>query len=174
LPEESQVSRVAAQNPPGRRSRRTLAVVLLVGIAPGFAAVASADVPTDSNATLGTIRVVPVGLQSSKGNVVVQLAASASDFENDEEAFRFSIVKVENKQAEAVFAGVPHGEYAIKIFHDENANDQLDTNFVGIPKEKFGFSNDAMGRFGPPSYDQARFVFQEEQATIRIKIRGVR
>ena len=143
-----------------------------IGVGWGIAANALADAPADS--TVGTIRVVPVGLESSKGNLIVQLAASADDFENDQEGFRYAIVKVENKQAEAAFEGIPHGEYAIKVFHDENANEKLDTNFVGVPKERFGFSNDAMGRFGPPSFEQARFVFQEAQATIQIRIRGLR
>ena len=34
--------------------------------------------------------------------------------------------------------GLPEGEYAISLFHDENENKELDTNFIGIPKEAFG------------------------------------
>ncbi|MBW2314392.1 MAG: DUF2141 domain-containing protein [Deltaproteobacteria bacterium] len=173
------MSRTVAWNPSSLRHRgpvalaRRVALAALLALACGFAAPASADAPAEA-ATAGTLRVVPVGLESSKGNLIVQLAASAHDFEADAEGFRYLIIKIENKQAEAVFEGIPHGEYAIKIFHDENANEKLDTNFIGVPKERFGFSNDAMGRFGPPSYDQARFVFQDEQATIEIKIRGLR
>ena len=102
---------------------------------------------------------------------MIRLSDSAADFESEDAGFRHAIVKVENKQAVGVFEDVPNGEYAVKVFHDENANKKLDTNFVGMPKEKFGFSNDALGRFGPPSYEQARFRFEAEEATIEIEMR---
>ena len=53
---------------------------------------------------------------------------------------------------------VEPGEYAIACFHDENANNDLDTNFLGIPIEGTGASNDAHGFMGPPSYKDARFT----------------
>jgi len=53
---------------------------------------------------------------------------------------------------------LPEGRYAIGVFHDANRNNRLDTGLFGIPKEQFGFSNNAMGRFGPPSFEAASFV----------------
>ena len=50
---------------------------------------------------------------------------------------------------------LPTGTYAIGVFHDVNGNNSLDTNFLGIPKEQYGFGNDATGSFGPPSFDEA-------------------
>ena len=58
------------------------------------------------------------------------------------------------------------GTYSIGFFIDKNDNEKLDTNFLGIPKEQFGFSNDAMGRFGPPSFEAASFTLQEETVLI--------
>lgn len=58
------------------------------------------------------------------------------------------------------------GIYSIGFFIDKNDNEKLDTNFLGIPKEQFGFSNDAMGRFGPPSFEAASFTLQEETVLI--------
>jgi uncharacterized protein (DUF2141 family) len=43
------------------------------------------------------------------------------------------------------------------LYVDSNKNEKLDTNFFGIPKEQFGFSNNAKGRFGPPSFESASF-----------------
>jgi uncharacterized protein (DUF2141 family) len=57
----------------------------------------------------------------------------------------------------AVFKNVKPGEYAISVFHDVNENGKLDKNFIGIPKEGVGASNDAMGSFGPPSFEKAKF-----------------
>ena len=52
---------------------------------------------------------------------------------------------------------LPDGIYAIGLYVDSNKNEKLDTNFFGIPKEQFGFSNNAKGRFGPPSFESASF-----------------
>ena len=58
------------------------------------------------------------------------------------------------------------GTYSIGFFIDKNDNEKLDTNFLGVPKEQFGFSNDAMGRFGPPSFEAASFNLDEETILI--------
>lgn len=57
--------------------------------------------------------------------------------------------------AHSVFAGVQEGRYAIKAYADENGNAKLDTNLFGLPVERYGFSNNARGRMGPPSFDAA-------------------
>ena len=48
--------------------------------------------------------------------------------------------------------GLPTGVYAVGIFHDLNGDGALSKNFLGMPKEPFGFSNNARARFGPPSF----------------------
>jgi uncharacterized protein (DUF2141 family) len=123
------------------------------------------------SAAQGTLTVIPVGLESSRGTLLAQLSNAAATFEGEGDAFRSAEVKVVEGQAVVVFEDLPHGDYALKIFHDENDNQKLDTNFVGFPKEKFGFSNDAMGRFGPPSFDQARFRFEEPATTLKIEMK---
>ena len=52
---------------------------------------------------------------------------------------------------------LPAGQYAVGIFHDVNLNNKMDNNFLGLPKEQFGFSNNARALFGPPSYEDAAF-----------------
>jgi uncharacterized protein (DUF2141 family) len=69
-----------------------------------------------------------------------------------------------------VFEDVPRGTYAIKIFHDENDNMKVDLGWRG-PTEAYGFSNDARGAFGPPSYDAARFTFDGEAMTVTIEVK---
>ena len=58
---------------------------------------------------------------------------------------------------------LPAGRYAIKLFVDLNGNGEVNTNFLGVPKEPFGFSNNAMGKFGPPSFDAAAFTFEGDR-----------
>ena len=52
---------------------------------------------------------------------------------------------------------LPPGTYAIGIFHDANLNNQLDNYLFGVPREQYGFSNNARGFMGPPSFDDAAF-----------------
>lgn len=56
-----------------------------------------------------------------------------------------------------VFSDVPAGRYAVSVYHDENDNNKLDRNFIGIPSEGYGFSRDAKGHRGPPGFDDAAF-----------------
>ena len=52
---------------------------------------------------------------------------------------------------------LPPGTYAIGIFHDANLNNRLDNYFFGVPREQYGFSNNARGFMGPPSFENAAF-----------------
>lgn len=67
-------------------------------------------------------------------------------------------------------AGLEPGTYAIKAFHDVNSNGALDTNWLGVPNEPYGFSNDAMGSFGPPSFAEASFAVPKGTSKVRIKM----
>lgn len=58
---------------------------------------------------------------------------------------------------------LPEGTYAIGLFVDTNDNNKLDRNFFGIPKEQYGFSNDAKGSFGPPSFKKASFTISSDR-----------
>lgn len=92
---------------------------------------------------------------------------------NNAEAFEGSVVK-EKRSESGVFKGlelylepqdstqlsteIPDGEYAIAFFIDANGNKKLDKNFLGIPKEQYGFSNNAMGTLSAPTFEQAKFM----------------
>lgn len=60
------------------------------------------------------------------------------------------------------FNDLAEGDYAVSLFIDENSNNKLDTNAVGMPIEPYAFSNDASGSFGPPSFDKAKFVLGKD------------
>ena len=57
---------------------------------------------------------------------------------------------------------LPPGTYAIGIFHDVNLNNKMDNNFFGIPKEQYGFSNNARAFLGPPAFEAAAFELKGE------------
>ena len=76
-----------------------------------------------------------------------------------------------NNRATCNFVGVTPGEYAVAVFHDENGNNDLDRNFLGIPSEGTGASSGEHNAFGPPRYEGARFEFPEGRRVHRIRIR---
>jgi uncharacterized protein (DUF2141 family) len=69
-----------------------------------------------------------------------------------------SLIKRVSKGVYTDVFEIPPGTYAISLFIDSNGNEEFDTNFLGLPTEQYGFSNNAMGRFGPPQFEPASFI----------------
>ena len=65
--------------------------------------------------------------------------------------------------------GLPPGKYAISLFQDLDGDAEMDTNFIGFPKEPFGFSA-PMGKFGPPKYEEAAVEFSGEDTSVDIPL----
>ena len=66
---------------------------------------------------------------------------------------------------------LPEGDYAISVFLDENGNKKLDTNFMGIPTERFGFSNNPTVRFGVPRFSQCEVRVEDTGANLSINLK---
>ncbi len=108
-------------------------------------------------------------LKKNKGKVVVALFNKEGDFLKKD--YKNKVVNINGDlEAVAVFKNLPQGTYAVSVIHDENENKELDANFVGIPKEAFGFSRDAKGGFGPPSFDAASFSLVTGRKEISIRL----
>lgn len=103
------------------------------------------------------------GFQNDKGQVLVFLHNKPDFFPTQpDKAVSSKIVKIQNKTAHVRFDDIKPGVYALSIVHDENNNGKLETNFLGIPKESVGTSNNVRGRFGPPSFKDASFKLEED------------
>ena len=128
---------------------------------------------TDSRAAEpNSIKVIVAGLHSNDGEVDCALFNSADGFPDDaSKAIKTVKSKIENEQATCTFVDVAPGDYAVSEFHDENGNGKLDRNFIGIPKEGVGASNDAAGHMGPPKFEDARFRFNGGFAVMTIHTR---
>jgi len=97
------------------------------------------------------MRIHFTGLDSKQAPIFVELLDKSGN------AIRKEIKTLENGQVE--LKSVLPGVYALRIFQDLNGNGKLDTGWMGIPSEPYGFSNNAMGRFGPPSLADQLFYF---------------
>jgi len=111
------------------------------------------------------------GFRSDKGAAVVLLYDNADAFPTKSKlALSKQRVSVIGGLAKVEFPNLKAGDYAVAAFHDINDNRKMDTNFLGIPKEPIGVSNDAKGRMGPPSFKDAKFAVSGSQ-TVRITIK---
>lgn len=109
-------------------------------------------------------------LRSAKGMLRICLTARADSFpdcKNDPLALSRSVPA---SQHSIRFDGLPTGNYAAAIIHDENSNNKLDT-LMGIPREGFGFSRNPAIRFGPPRFDAARFPLDGAAKPQQVRMR---
>lgn len=119
----------------------------------------------------GTITVKITGFKNDKGFARAAIFNSAEGYpEYYNVAFGAKQVAVQNGQAELTFENVPYGDYAISVFHDENANGRLNRNFFGKPTEGVGFSNNPPKTSHAPSFNDAKFTLSEENKQIEIKL----
>jgi uncharacterized protein (DUF2141 family) len=109
--------------------------------------------------------------KNAKGHVLYILFNGKTGFPDDpKQSFRQGKIPSEEAARGFQISDIPAGDYALSLIHDENDNDKLDTNFIGIPKEGFGFSNNPKIRFGAPGFEKCRFeVKGAEQIKIELK-----
>ena len=104
------------------------------------------------------IKITVTKLRSNNGNVLVSLFKDGVGYPDDAtKAFRKTKLSITDKKASILFSNLPSGVYTVSILHDENDDQKMNKNGLGIPKEGFGFSNNVMGAFGPPSLSKTSF-----------------
>lgn len=110
---------------------------------------------SDSKETLEEVfelKVQVADYKTTQGSLYAQL------FNEQGDVIANVIQPMEDKEVQTyTFKNLKAGKYALRVFHDKNDNGKLDTTFIGIPKERFGFSNNVMGKFGPPSFEDQLF-----------------
>jgi len=80
------------------------------------------------------------------------------------------IIKIRKSQARRDFEDIPPGKYAMAVIHDENMNGKLDTNWMGVPTEDCGFSNNATGVLGAPPFSAARFAYDGQNVDLTMSL----
>jgi uncharacterized protein (DUF2141 family) len=97
------------------------------------------------------------GIKNDEGKIMLQL------FDGKEVTVNQAMGDIKDGKSTLSIKDLKPGKYAIRYFHDENGNGKLDTNTFGIPKEGYGFSNNAKGTFGPPSFEKWIFDLTENK-----------
>jgi len=108
-----------------------------------------------------SLHVTVEGATPDRGQILASLFDSKSNYLKQPYAEKSALI---NAQGQAVleFHNLANGDYAVSIIYDEDLNGKLDTNFLGIPTEKVGFSNNAKSGMGPASWEKAKFTLSPE------------
>jgi uncharacterized protein (DUF2141 family) len=95
---------------------------------------------------------------------------SAATLPKDGQQFRGAMAPIANQQATCTFNNVPPGTYAVALFHAEKGETKLRTGFFGQPEQGYGFSRDATGSMGPPSFSAAAYSYAGGATSWPVKI----
>jgi len=140
--------------------------IFLLGILFSLEAVASA-----AACNSGQMNIKINMIKAVKGQILVAVHVSSETYlKKKQEPFLSTSVAVSSTGTQQLhLCDVPEGDYAIAVFHDENSNGELDTGFLGIPKEPYGFSNNPKS-LRPPSFEEATLHF-ESNSLVEINLK---
>jgi uncharacterized protein (DUF2141 family) len=114
------------------------------------------------------LEITITNIQEQKGSIRLALFTNEKDFLKT--PVEKKEVKVSGNSLTVVFEKLKPGDYAVSVIHDENDNKELDKGFMGIPKEPYGFSNNARGQFGPPDFEKAKMSVQADvKSSIKVE-----
>jgi len=133
---------------------------------------ASLPVPTFAQPPCPGIHVKILNIRNSTGTVACALFEAPKGFPHEflKFATNIMIIKIRKSQARCDFEDIPPGNYAMAVVHDENMNGKLDANWVGIPTEGYGFSNNAKALLGAPSFSAASFRYEGQSINMTMRL----
>ncbi|HEV7353129.1 MAG TPA: DUF2141 domain-containing protein [Brevundimonas sp.] len=140
---------------PGHRMALAVAVM---GLAAGVAGAASPPASAASGPELTVELRCAEAPRCASGRFAVAVFREGGGFPRQDEAIASRLVRSQGAVTQTVFADLPPGRYAIAAYHDADDDGRLTTWAMGLPREAYGFSNNARGRFGPPSFESAAFT----------------
>ena len=137
-----------------------------------FSALALASIVfAAGEASAARLVVTITGLKSNEGGVYVGLYATPSKFLNGAQVDVMKKVRASTAPITVAFDNLPAGTYAVGAYHDENYNDHLDTNLLGLPTEGYALSNGVRAVTSKPTFQQAAFAVGNDGAAVSLQIR---
>ncbi len=122
--------------------------------------------------SFGSITVHITGLKNLDGKLGVSLYNSKKGFPGKhEQAYASTLKKISSTSETALFENLPYGTYAVSVMHDENNNGKLDTNFIGIPKEGVGVSNNPKIGMGGPKFKDSVFTLDTKALELTVAMK---
>jgi uncharacterized protein (DUF2141 family) len=134
-----------------------------------FGTIAAAQPAAAPAASTNVIHVHYVGMSSDVGRAGCAIWSSTEGWPRKrEQAAQRAWAPIKDGSAVCDFAGLPPGNYAVATFHDRDMSGGMTFNFIGLPTESYGFSNDAPVGLGPPSFRDASFAYSGGSLDITI------
>lgn len=122
--------------------------------------------------TVSSISLSIENLQSGQGDLHIAIYDEEEKFTKSKEPYLLKIHKVAaTGRLQLQLDSIPHGRYALAIYHDVNSNGDLDKNIFGIPKEPYGFSNNPPAKWSAPKYKETSFMLEEEGVKLVVSVK---
>jgi uncharacterized protein (DUF2141 family) len=142
-----------------------------LGIAPGLGlAIALAVCGVAAAAPTATLTIKVLKVSPQGGDLRVALYDEATYQNDDAEPVAGKVVPARAPETDVVLEGIAPGTYAVKLFQDVNRNGKFDLSWLGVPLEKFGFSNDAQPLLSEPGFGRTKFNLAPGANTIIIHL----
>jgi uncharacterized protein (DUF2141 family) len=107
-------------------------------------------------------------LKNSEGQIMISINKGSEGWPEGNFYEQRFISKFKAPTHTIYFENLPYGDYAIGLLHDENRNNELNKNFIGMPTEGFAFSRNYKVVFRAPKYEEANFKVNSSEKTITI------
>jgi uncharacterized protein (DUF2141 family) len=121
----------------------------------------------------GSLEVKFNSINSSKGQICLNLFNGHTGFPDGGKGSALKVAKctaIVKGTAKFTFPNLPYGNYAISAIHDTNGDTRLNSNFLGIPTEGIGFSNNTVVVNAAPSFSESQFFLSGPKTEVSIKM----
>lgn len=135
-----------------------------------YAAILLMVLPCISYAGELELRLYGNELPGNEVRVALYSARSAAQFPSDDTVYRGVLAKAATDSVTVIVKDIPPGTYAVAAYVDDNKNGHLDKDFIGIPIEDYGFSNDARSMLGEPEFKDSAFEVKDVTVTLSIHL----
>ncbi len=150
---------------------RMIGAGLLFGCLAFLRASEVTNAPPAAAGNLATLTVRVTGFRNDQGLARISLFREEKGFPDHAElAFRTNSAPILQGETSAVFAGLPPGDYAVSVLHDENRNGRMDVNWLGRPREGYGVSAAGRSQAGAPAFAASRFRLEPPARTLAVHL----
>jgi uncharacterized protein (DUF2141 family) len=107
-----------------------------------------------------TLHIEILELRNNNGNIMLQL------FDSTQKVLTLEKCIIKDNKSSISVPDLSPGKYAVRYYHDENMNGKMETNLVEKPTEGYGFSNNVIGKFGPPPFEKWLFEVSSDKRIV--------
>lgn len=119
----------------------------------------------------GKVIIEVEAIQNSKGTIRLGVYNKKENLWEEAGVIKNVEGKINQNTCTLTVYNLPYGEYAFAMLHDENGNKKMDYNWLGIPEEGFGFSNNPKVSLSAPSFEETKFRLDAPQKVIKMKMK---